>query len=390
MTVNARQFVPQFLPAVVTPQRRIRGGTYDLTWLTDPFGPGAPFTLGTAEQTQTAVSASLAEVARLATTFTDTSARTATLVGATAARPLVRVRVPFVTTFRDAVTGQLDTVRFAMLRRTGPTANTRLLGSGSDTLRVTVPDSLWLPGDTLIALQRVERDSTVLVGTTRFTVVRADNVNGVAGFSPIRVLADSVGLGRFFVGCNTGISYTGVRANAADQATCNPLAILSRGASPNGGYLPVATGWRQVFELTRTFEPGNILALTATPFRTDNEVTQQSIARVRVVPNPFVVRSEFDELGQQRVATPRLLFVGVPESGVVRIYTISGQLVQELTWTRADLENIGNGAAVGDLPWNLQSREGLDVGSGLYIYVLQATQSEGDRKQTRGKFAIIR
>jgi hypothetical protein len=390
LTVEARQFLPQFLPGVVAPQRRVRGGTYDLTWLTDPFGPGAPFTLGTPEQTQTALSASLAQVARLATTVTDTSARTAALVGATAARPLVRVRVPFVTTFRDAATGQLDTVRFAMLRRTGPTANTRLLGSGADTLRVTVPDSLWLPGDTLIALQRVERDSSVLVGTTRFTVVRADNVNGVAGFTPIRVLSDSVGIARFFVGCNTGINYSGVRPLAADQATCNPLAILSRGASPNGGYLPVATGWRQVFELTRTFEAGNVLALTATPFRTDNAVTQQSLARVRVVPNPYVVRSEFDAVDGNRAATARLLFAGVPQSGVVRIYTISGQLVQEITWTRADLENIGNGNAVGDLPWNLRSREGLDVGSGLYIYVLQANESEGDRLQTRGKFAIIR
>jgi hypothetical protein len=145
-----------------------------------------------------------------------------------------------------------------------------------------------------------------------------------------------------------------------------------------------------VFELTRTFEAGNVLALTATPFRTDNQVTQQSIARVRVVPNPYVVRSEFDQIDNNRAGTARLLFAGVPESGIVRIYTVSGQLVQEITWTRADLENIGNGNAVGDLPWNLRSREGLDVGSGLYIYVLQSGQSESNRLQTRGKFAIIR
>ena len=59
-----------------------------------------------------------------------------------------------------------------------------------------------------------------------------------------------------------------------------PAVGATAGTSLPIGDLP---GWRQVFELTRTFDAGNVLALTATPFRTDNQVTQQSIARVRVV-----------------------------------------------------------------------------------------------------------
>jgi hypothetical protein len=386
---NARQFAPQVLaPPVIANNRRVRGGQYSLTWLTDPWGPGAPFRITTPAETQAAISASLQQVATAAAQVTDTSARVATLVGATSARPLQRMRIPFVVTFRDAATGALDTVRFAAFKRT---TNTRLLGSGFDTLRVTVPDTVWMPGDSLVALQKVERDSTVTgtVGnvTTRFTVVTADNTGGVAGFSPIRVFADSIGFSRVVVGCNSNIS--GVRP-AADAVTCNPLAILTTGAAPAGGYLPVTAGWQQVFEVTRSFESQNVIALHATPYTSSNALTQAALNKIQVVPNPFIVRSEFDPIDGNRNATPRVLFTGVPEEGLVRIYSVSGQLLQVLSWTKADLQNIGQGTVVGDLPYDLRTREGLTLSSGLYMYVLQAKDSSGKRLLSRGKFVIIK
>lgn len=395
---NARQFVPQvqgtFTPATTGPlvnNKRVKGGRYDLTWLSDPWGARA-FRLDPVADLQAAVTTALVDVASKATTITETSAAVGALVGATTVRPLVRVRVPFTMKFTDPVAGREETVKFAMLARQtfaqGGIGNTRLLGSGTDTVRVAVPDSLWMPGDTLIVLQRVERDSTVLVGTTRVAVVQAD---GASAFRPIPVLTDSIGLNKFVVACTGGVNGTGVRpAATVDQNSCNPLAINTRGATTAGGYAPIEPTWRNVFELTRTFDPRSNIQLVATPFSTKTELTKADLANVSVVPNPYLVRSDVDGIDGARLSVPRIYFTNVPSEGVLRVYSVSGQFLQQLTWTKSDLTYAGNNSTSGDLPFNLRTREGTDMNSGLYIYVLTATGSAGKDQVQRGKFVIIR
>jgi hypothetical protein len=121
-----------------------------------------------------------------------------------------------------------------------------------------------------------------------------------------------------------------------DALTCNPLKILSRGATTGGGYLPVETGWKQVFELGRAFDARSEIQLRATPFTTKAALTAADLGRVSVVPNPYIVRADFDQL-QGRTPTSRIFFTGVPEQGVIRIYSVSGQFLQELTWKKSDL-----------------------------------------------------
>lgn len=374
----AAQFAPQVQK--ITGKRTL-GGAYTLTWQTDPWGSGSPFRLDPVANLQGAVTASLGDAASKATTVTETSAAVSALVGASTARPLQRVRVPFTMTFRRA-DGTTEPVKFAMLKRS---SNTRLLGSGTDTIRVTVPDSLWLPGDTLIALHKVERDSTVGTGATKFTVVQADGNNG---FRPVPVLVDSIGIDKFLVACSGGAAGSGVRPSA-DANTCNPLVINSRGASASGGYLPVAAGWYQFFELGRAFTPRSAVQLVATPFTTKTAISQADLERVSVVPNPYLARSDLDQLSG-RTATARIYFTGVPEEGVLRIYSVSGQYLQEITWNKSDLTYQGNNSPSGDLPYNLRTREGLDMASGLYLYVLTATGTSGNGLIHRGKFVIIR
>lgn len=398
LVVNARQFAPQvigtFTPATTGPlvnNKRIKGGRYELTWLTDPWGAKA-FKLDPVANLQSAVTAALVDVASKATTTTETSAAVAALVGATPTRPLVKVRVPFTMKFTDPVGGREEQVKFAMLARQtfaqGGIGNTRLLGSGNDTVRVAVPDSLWMPGDTLIVLQKVEKDSTVLVGTNRVVIVQADGANG---YRPIPVLVDSVGLNKFLVACTGGVNGTGTRPSSTiDQNSCNPLEINSRGATTAGGYLPVEPTWKQMFELTRTFDPRSSIQLVATPFSTKTEITKADLAKVSVVPNPYIVRSEVDGIDGNRLAVPRIYFTNVPEQGVLRVYSVSGQFLQELTWTKSDLTYAGSNSTTGDLPFNLRTREGTDMTSGLYIYVLTATGTAGKDQVQRGKFVIIR
>lgn len=382
LSTNARTFVPQVQPVNIAGSKRTKGGRYELTWQSDPWGSKAPFTLDPVADLQGTVSTSLAEVAAKATTITETSAAVGALVGATTARPLQRVRVPFTMSYTDTE-GRSEPVRFAMLAR--QQGNTRLIGSGNDTVRVTVPDSLWLPGDTLIALHKVERDSSVGTGAARFVVVTADGANA---WRPVPVRADSIGLNRFLVACNSGTTASGVRPTG-DALTCNPLKILTRGATASGGYLPVETGWKQVFEMGRTFDARSEIQLRATPFTTKAELTKADLGRVSVVPNPYIVRADFDQL-QGRTPTSRIYFTGVPDQGILRIYSVSGQFLQELTWTKNDLVYSGNNTASGDLPFNLRTREGLEMGSGLYLYVLTASGPAGKDQVQRGKFVIIR
>jgi hypothetical protein len=72
------------------------------------------------------------------------------------------------------------------------------------------------------------------------------------------------------------------------------------------------------------------------------------------------------------------------------VYSVSGQLMQQLSWTAADLQNRETGQTSGDLPFILRTREGLDMGSGLYLYVLTATGPGANGQVARGKFVIIR
>ena len=385
LSTQARTFIPQVQPIISitgnTNPKRVKGGQYTMTWQTDPWGGKAPFVLDPVANLQAAVSSSLADAASRATTITETSAAVGTLVGATTARPLVKARVPFTLSFRD-VDGRTETVKLAMLARA---SNTRLLGSGNDTVRVTVPDSIWLPGDTLFALQKVERDSSVGSGAARYVVVTADGSNG---FRPIPVLADSIGISKFLVACTGGATGSGVRPTL-DANTCNPLVINSRGASVSGGYLPVQTGWYQWFELARVFDPRTSIQLVATPFSTKATISKADLARVSVVPNPYLARADIDQIAG-RTPTSRIYFTGVPEEGVLRIYSVSGQFLQELTWKKSDLVYQGNNAPTGDLPFNLRTREGLDMGSGLYFFVLTAGGTSGNGQIQRGKFVIIR
>jgi hypothetical protein len=113
-------------------------------------------------------------------------------------------------------------------------------------------------------------------------------------------------------------------------------------------------------------------------------VTDSSLGLIRVVPNPFVVFSAY----QTSITNSRILFTNLPATGTLRIYTVNAQLVQQITWEPADLEGDG------DLFWDLRSREGIDIASGLYLWAVTAPSNPNDPGsaplQARGKFVIIR
>jgi hypothetical protein len=236
-----------------------------------------------------------------------------------------------------------------------------LLGRGGDTITVAVPEDIWLPGDALVFIEDVEEESVVA------GLLVLDSLG-----RPVRTVRRAVSFSRAVVGCD------GARSG------CNPLRPGTPGAT---GYTPMRAGDRTEFEYYVGFPETGAFAFdveAAVVGSAITTVTDSALRLIRVVPNPFVVYSTY----QTSLDEPRLVFTHMPPTGTLRIYTVAGQLAQQITWQPDDLEGDG------DLYWNLATREASVVASGLYVWVLTTPSNPNDPasapRQARGKFVIVR
>jgi hypothetical protein len=71
-------------------------------------------------------------------------------------------------------------------------------------------------------------------------------------------------------------------------------------------------------------------------------------------------------------------FIHLPAKCTIRIYTISGNLVQTIEHNSS--------LANGQEPWNLISKDGMDISFGVYIFEVDA----GSLGKKIGRFAIIK
>jgi hypothetical protein len=108
-----------------------------------------------------------------------------------------------------------------------------------------------------------------------------------------------------------------------------------------------------------------LLLLSASlPLKAANVIT--ALAGVKAYPNPW--RSDKD-------ANMSIRFEGMPASSLIKLFTISGHLVKELS-----ADSGGNAA------WDRTNDSGHLVASGVYIYLIIDPQGN----ETSGKLAIIR
>ena len=94
---------------------------------------------------------------------------------------------------------------------------------------------------------------------------------------------------------------------------------------------------------------------------------------VHTVPDPYYVTNALE----QSPNTKKLRFVNVPSQAIVRIYTLSGILVQVLTMNDA--------TGGGELEWNLRNRNNQFVASGVYFYHVEAPGG----KTKVGRFTVV-
>ncbi len=111
--------------------------------------------------------------------------------------------------------------------------------------------------------------------------------------------------------------------------------------------------------------------------------------KVYVVPNPYRGHAQWDLTPDAADPTgTHVDFFNMPAGAwTLRIFTISGDLVQTIRST--DVQTNGRlqkeNAADGEATWNLISRNGQDVVSGIYLFSVESKSGT-----QRGKFVIIR
>ncbi len=91
----------------------------------------------------------------------------------------------------------------------------------------------------------------------------------------------------------------------------------------------------------------------------DTGLARGRLESIRAVPNPYYTRSTY-ELNQ---FNRRIRFVNLPEACTIRIYNLAGQLVRTLQ---------KNDVSSSILEWDIETQNGLPVGSGVYIFHVEA------------------
>ncbi len=106
---------------------------------------------------------------------------------------------------------------------------------------------------------------------------------------------------------------------------------------------------------------------------------QGDLNNVKVVPNPYIVHSNYKESTFQR----QIRFVNLPSECKIKIFTISGELIYQLEHLD---ENSGNAW------WDMRTINNQEIGPGLYLYHIEMIERKNVKTADEivGKFAVIR
>ncbi|MFU8813065.1 MAG: hypothetical protein ACNA78_08855 [Balneolaceae bacterium] len=111
----------------------------------------------------------------------------------------------------------------------------------------------------------------------------------------------------------------------------------------------------------------------------DADVARAGLDNIRVVPNPYVVTNVTEP--RPTGANPRLRqlhFTNLPAQCTIRIFTVSGRLVQTL--------HVDNDIDNGRFIWDMLTKDNLDISFGVYLYHVTAPGVG----ETTGRFAVIK
>jgi hypothetical protein len=141
------------------------------------------------------------------------------------------------------------------------------------------------------------------------------------------------------------------------------------------GYIRFAPGSFRFYAAVRPAAvPGLRLRVSFTGSVVDpKHTTAAGLAAVHTVPDPFYSHSGYETVAGAK----QIRFVNLPAQCVIRIYSTSGILVRVLT------HNDATGG--GEEPWDVLSRNGELVASGVYFYHVQAA----DGRSRIGRMTVV-
>ncbi len=102
------------------------------------------------------------------------------------------------------------------------------------------------------------------------------------------------------------------------------------------------------------------------------DTTGVDLARVRVVPNPYILHSKYESTPYDR----RLMFTNLPAQCDIQIYNVAGE----------HIKTIDHASNLGYEFWDLRTKHGLEVAYGMYVYVVKTDTGT----KAKGKFVIIK
>ena len=140
--------------------------------------------------------------------------------------------------------------------------------------------------------------------------------------------------------------------------------IQDTSIAPSKQVLPQAG---DVFHIatTKPYRTGETVRFQTTAPVLDQAQARTDMSRILVVPNPYVGAASWEPQPQNLGRGDRLIyFTHLPHSCTIRIYTISGHLVQTL--------HHESGIDDGQEGWNLVSRDGMNIAYGIYVFHVDA------------------
>lgn len=108
-------------------------------------------------------------------------------------------------------------------------------------------------------------------------------------------------------------------------------------------------------------------------------VGDTTLHEIKVVPNPYVVHSKFNETPSSR----KIRFTHLPQRCQISIYTVSGEFVTSIQHSQQ---------YDGNAWWDLTNKQGALITPGLYIFTVESHKDDTGKNVEPfiGKFAVIR
>jgi len=178
-----------------------------------------------------------------------------------------------------------------------------------------------------------------------------------------------------------------LKLNATWRISFDSLDVEASRPPQDGDVLYIAT--------KKSFSERDTLRFTVNGIRYSKKEAKSDLDDIYVVPNPYVAVTSWEPKNPfiKGRGERRLWFVNVPKKCTIRIYTVRGYLVDTIEYNgeyysspEYSTKELASGTPVGAVPWDLVSKDNMDIAYGIYIYHVDAP-GVGEKI---GKFAVIK